>query len=139
MFKVEVFEDTEIIIPEDEASESSFTDAPGPSNSSSLALLDGTYFKQLPEESTGNLITAVCIKCTNKVRGYHNCTSNFLTHLKRMHGEKSVEEYNKYKKQRSKKKTRKSVTIGNKPKNIESDRQKYQFLMTKSSSILLIL
>ncbi|XP_054711079.1 uncharacterized protein LOC129220674 [Uloborus diversus] len=71
-----------------------------------LLLLDGTFFKFLPEESTGNKIAALCMKCPRdvltKVKGYHNCTSNFLGHLKRKHGQECIEEYKTYsKKQRS--------------------------------------
>lgn len=65
-----------------------------------LALLDGTFFKYLPNESTAQKIIAQCTKCpsTNptKVKGYDNCTSNFLSHLKRKHGNDCVGEYKAY-------------------------------------------
>ncbi|CAH2093103.1 unnamed protein product [Euphydryas editha] len=65
-----------------------------------LLLLDGTYFKHLPGESSGNKITALCMKCPGdmmtKVKGYTNCTSNFLSHLKRKHGQQCIEEYKTY-------------------------------------------
>ncbi|CAB3222614.1 unnamed protein product [Arctia plantaginis] len=65
-----------------------------------LILLDGTYFKHLPEESSGNKITALCMKCPKdmmtKVKGCNNCTSNFLSHLKRKHGQQCIEEYKTY-------------------------------------------
>lgn len=70
-----------------------------------LGLLDGTFFKYIPEESTAHKITALCTKClpsTTKVRGFDNCTSNFLSHLKRKHGQDCVNEYKAYLKRKKK-------------------------------------
>ncbi|CAH0731067.1 unnamed protein product, partial [Brenthis ino] len=70
------------------------------SSQARLLLLDGTFFKYLPEKCTGNKITALCMKCPRdvltKVKGFHNCTSNFLSHLKRKHGQDCIEEYKTY-------------------------------------------
>lgn len=70
------------------------------SSQARLLLLDGTFFKYLPEECMGNKITALCMKCPRdvltKVKGFHNCTSNFLSHLKRKHGQDCIEEYKSY-------------------------------------------
>ncbi|UYV78631.1 hypothetical protein LAZ67_16002219 [Cordylochernes scorpioides] len=70
------------------------------SSQARLYLLDGTYFKSLLEESTGNKITALCMKCPRdvltKIKGYHNCTSNFLSHLKQKHWQECIEEYKRY-------------------------------------------
>lgn len=68
-----------------------------------LSSLDGKFFKYLPESSTSNNIVALCMKCSPQkieVKGYHNCSSNFLSHLKRKHGEDCVEEYKNYIKKR---------------------------------------
>ncbi|UYV64896.1 K02A2.6-like, partial [Cordylochernes scorpioides] len=83
------------------------------SSQARLYLLDGTYFKSLLEEFTGNKITALCMKCPRdvltKIKGYHNCTSNFLSYLKRKHGQECIEEYKRYvKKKKSEVKTEKS-------------------------------
>lgn len=80
-----------------------------------LLLLDGTYFKYLSGESSGNKITALCMKCPEdmmtKVKGYTNCTSNFLSHLKRKHGQQCIEEYKTYVK-------KKRINEKDKPENI---------------------
>lgn len=80
-----------------------------------LLIVDGTYFQLLPEESTGNKIVALCMKCPRdlliKVKGYRNCTSNFLGHLKRKHGQECIEEYKTYLKKRRIEVTKKDATI----------------------------
>lgn len=81
-----------------------------------LSLFDGKFFKYLPESSTSNNIVALCMKCSpqkKEVKGYHNCSSNFISHLKRKHGEDCVEEYKNYVK---KKKNEKGTNSGRVPK-----------------------
>ena len=65
-----------------------------------LHLLDGTFYKYLPGESNAITAVALCMKCPvnqqTKVKGFYHSTSNFLSHLKRKHGEDCVEDYKKY-------------------------------------------
>ena len=68
-----------------------------------MTLLDGTFFQLVPNKSTSRNIIATCIKCLPnnvEVKGYRNCTSNFVTHLKRKHGNDVVEEYKAYTKKK---------------------------------------
>ncbi|KAL1516212.1 hypothetical protein ABEB36_000131 [Hypothenemus hampei] len=51
-------------------------------------------------------MVALCLKCSPKqniVKGYNNCTSNFVGHLKRKHGEECLNEYKAYIKSKKKK------------------------------------
>lgn len=71
---------------------------------SPMTLLDGTFFQELPEKSTGNNIVAICNTCAPRyveIKGYRNCTSNFVSHLKRRHGSEILEQYRIYKKRKS--------------------------------------
>lgn len=68
-----------------------------------MTFLDGTFFQPVPEKSVGQRIVAVCTKCLPnhiEIKGFRNCTSNFVTHLKRKHGNDVVEEYRTYIKNR---------------------------------------
>lgn len=58
-------------------------------------LFDGVFFEKLSMKSTATTTVAVCKKCSSSVeiKGYKHCTSNFLNHLKRKHGNDCVEEY----------------------------------------------
>lgn len=71
---------------------------------SPMTLLDGTFFQELPEKSTGNNIVAICNTCAPRyveIKGYRNCTSNFVSHLKRRHGSEILEQYRIYKKRKT--------------------------------------
>ncbi|XP_017465562.1 PREDICTED: uncharacterized protein LOC108358634 [Rhagoletis zephyria] len=66
-----------------------------------LTLLDGKFFKFV-SSSNGKSILMACVKCEPDVvniKGSPNSSSNFLSHLKRKHGQEAVEEYHDYAKQ----------------------------------------
>lgn len=66
---------------------------------STLTLLDGTFFKYESSSSNGKSIIMTCVKCEPKVvkiKGCGNSSSNFLSHLKRKHGNEAVAEYHEY-------------------------------------------
>ena len=74
---------------------------PSPSNISAVqhTILDGKFFEILRDSSGTDKIVAICKKCLpNKVeiKGSRLCTSNFKTHLKRKHGQESIQEYQEY-------------------------------------------
>lgn len=101
---------------------------------SRLILLDGTFFKHLPEESIGNKVTALCMRCPKdhetKVKGYNNCTSNFLSHLKRKHGKDCIDDYQKYikKKKTVEKKVNETIRVTKiSKKNIQEKLTQEQF------------
>lgn len=63
---------------------------------SKLPILDGTYFEQVSSKSTDTKIVGICKRCVPnyvEIKGFKNCTSNFVTHLKRKHGNDVFEEY----------------------------------------------
>ena len=80
----------------DLAEAESSTSGPSSSLPSRLQLLDGSFFKYLPEESTATTVVGICIKCRPvivKVKGYGTSTSNFISHLKRKHGHHTVDDF----------------------------------------------
>lgn len=52
----------------------------------SILILDGTFFRYDPQNSTFKVAAAVCTKCTKNttIKGFRNTTSNFISHLKRV-------------------------------------------------------
>lgn len=86
---------------------------PSTSNMSALqpTILDGKFFELLPDTSGTDKIVAICKKCLpNKVqiKGSRSCTSNFKTHLKRKHGQETIQEYQEYIKSKRSKNVRTS-------------------------------
>ena len=68
---------------------------------SEMSIIDGKFFRYLPEKSSSDAIVALCVKCQPRnveIKGYKNTTSNFISHLKRRHGEQTVEDYQDYNK-----------------------------------------
>lgn len=97
---------TSIILSDDQASSVPSTSMSSSSFSPRLTLLDGTFFKYLPDKSTSSKMVGLCLKCSPKesiVKGYNNCTSNFVGHLKRKHGEECLNEYKAYLKSKKQK------------------------------------
>lgn len=69
---------------------------------SCLTILDGKFFtvKEYPSEPS-NVVTAQCQICLPKIeeiKGSATSSSNYLSHLKRKHGESLIKEYETYKK-----------------------------------------
>lgn len=63
------------------------------------SVLDGTFFKIVPEKSSAIQKVAICMRClpnTVEIKGHINSTSNYVTHLKRVHGPAVIEEYRKH-------------------------------------------
>lgn len=80
-----------------------------------LTLLDGKFFKYDSSSSNGKNILVTFVKCepkVEKIKGCSNSSSNFLSHLKRKHGDEAVAEYHEYSKQ-VKRKRHHSVDNGN--------------------------
>ncbi|KAK9681077.1 hypothetical protein QE152_g38601 [Popillia japonica] len=68
-----------------------------------LTLLDGKFFKYDSSSSNGRCLVATCVKCLPdiiKIKGSLSSTSNFISHLKRKHGEQIMEDYHQYAKQK---------------------------------------
>lgn len=129
MMSVSVSTNNETQDPLSPLPSTSTADDAAAAESSRLLLLDGTYFKHLPEESSGNKITALCMKCPEdmmtKVKGYTNCASNFLSHLKRKHGQQCIEEYKTYvKKKRTNEKQKTENIAKSKVRKNKSDKNK---------------
>lgn len=86
-------EGTSTSVPQNNKNASS-PDSPPPLRRS----IDGIFFKFLPEKSCASESKTVvqCVKCEPKIvelKGYGNSSSNFVTHLKRRHGNDAAEEY----------------------------------------------
>ncbi|KAL5232990.1 hypothetical protein ACI65C_000400 [Semiaphis heraclei] len=86
-------EGTSTSVPQNNENASS-PDSPPPLRRS----IDGIFFKFLPEKSCASESKTVvqCVKCEPKIvelKGYGNSSSNFVTHLKRRHGNDAAEEY----------------------------------------------
>lgn len=65
----------------------------------SLTILDGTFFQIDSETLNNKTVVATCVKCSPKlvkIKGLLNSTSNYVSHLKRKHGEETVAEYHAY-------------------------------------------
>ncbi|GBP59611.1 hypothetical protein EVAR_44829_1 [Eumeta japonica] len=81
------------------ANETSFGTLDSNSQSKSV-VFDGTFFKYVPEKSSDSKTVAICVKCLPKktvhIKGHRNSSSNFVSHLKRIHGSTVVEEYRKH-------------------------------------------
>ncbi|GBP81138.1 Retrovirus-related Pol polyprotein from type-1 retrotransposable element R1 [Eumeta japonica] len=81
------------------ANEASFGTLDSNSQSKSV-VFDGTFFKYVPEKSSDSKTVAICVKCLPKktvhIKGHRNSSSNFVSHLKRIHGSTVVEEYRKH-------------------------------------------
>lgn len=78
-------------------------------------IIDNEFFHYLPEKSFANTIVALCVKCQPQVveiKGYKSTTSNFISHLKRRHGEETVKEYKEYISSKKLRKTSPTRTIG---------------------------
>lgn len=59
-------------------------------------ILDGKFFVYSETESTKTKRVAICVSCRPKIvkiSGFINSTSNFVSHLKRRHGEGTYREY----------------------------------------------
>ena len=88
--------------PSNRTTSSSHNDSSkSPSIGYSMTLLDGTFFKYLPEKSTDIKTVGLCMLCLPKIveiRGHSRVGSNFTSHLKRIHGQHVVEEYQNYSK-----------------------------------------
>ncbi|KAL1489144.1 hypothetical protein ABEB36_014086 [Hypothenemus hampei] len=91
--------------------------SPLTSRNSSLTVLDGTFFTIKEELSTPKKIVAQCVKClpnkTSNISG-NRSSSNFLKHLRRVHGNDAVEEYNEHLRKKPKKNQPEKVTTINK-------------------------
>ncbi|KAL4107528.1 hypothetical protein QTP88_017864 [Uroleucon formosanum] len=86
-------EGTSTSVPQNNKNASS-PDSPPPLRRS----INGIFFKFLPEKSCASESKMVvqCVKCEPKIvelKGYGNSSSNFVTHIKRRHGNNAAEEY----------------------------------------------
>lgn len=82
---------------------------------SEMSILDGTYFEQVSSKSTDIKLVGMCKKCLPnyvEIKGSKNCTSNFVTHLKRKHGNDVFEEYRTYLKRKKISSKKSSSTSG---------------------------
>lgn len=64
-----------------------------------MTILDGKFFKYLESKSSLRSIVAICQKCLPQlveIKGSPGSTTNFLSHLRRKHGENAFEEYQHY-------------------------------------------
>lgn len=64
-----------------------------------MTIVDGRFFKLIPEKCINNTTAATCVKCEPDavlIKGSVNSSSNFLCHLKRKHGPEAVAEYTEY-------------------------------------------
>lgn len=82
-----------------------------------LTILDGKFFKYIEDKSTPYRSVGMCQRCLPKIveiKESRNCTTSFVRHLRRVHGEDVLEEYQSYLKYR---KARKGL-----PKHIATKR-----------------
>lgn len=83
-------------------------------------ILDGKFFKYIEDKSNSYCTVGMCQICLPKVveiRQARNCTSNFVRHLRRVHGENVVDEYRCHLRyRRSRKKLLKAISIKNRKK-----------------------
>lgn len=90
------------------------------SNSERLpTIVDGKFFKLIPEKCFSYNLMTSCRKCEPElveIRGNKNSTTNFLTHLKRRHGEGAVEEYKIYKKMKLQQEDKQRQRVAVQPK-----------------------
>lgn len=63
---------------------------------SNLRILNGEQYKVLFKSGENNVV-AECTMCKKHIRGSSTSSSNFLSHLKRIHGDLGVEKYNQTK------------------------------------------
>ncbi|XP_066904781.1 uncharacterized protein [Halyomorpha halys] len=64
--------------------------------SANLGVAIGKFFIPVPQKCSVNRTVALCVKClpsTVEIKGYGRSSSNFLSHLKRKHGDSALEEY----------------------------------------------
>lgn len=74
-----------------------------------ISILDGKFFKVVSIE--GIKVSAKCSSCGRVIKGEINSTSNFVSHLRRLHADKEFAEYKEYANENSKmKRKRTSLT-----------------------------
>lgn len=61
-----------------------------------LTILDGKFYKLVQSKSTIHNYTAACQLCKIEIKGNRHSTHNFLSHLKRKHGEEAFTDYKNY-------------------------------------------
>lgn len=64
-----------------------------------IQIVDGQFFKLIPDKCSATKLVATCVKCEPEnvqIKGHRKSSSNFLCHLRRVHGEAAVAEYNEY-------------------------------------------
>lgn len=86
-------------------------------------IFDGKFFTYLPSESSDKKRVARCTLCAPReviISGSRNATSNFVTHLKRKHGEVTFNEYMSYSKTHKRHK-RHSSTLQNTQLSLRQD------------------
>lgn len=67
--------------------------------SANLGVVAGKFFIPVPQKCSPNRTVALCVKCLPtavEIKGYGKSSSNFLSHLKRRHGDTALEEYRQY-------------------------------------------
>lgn len=89
---------------------------PSTSNISAVqpSILDGKFFKILNDSSGTDKVVAICQKCLPnqvKIKGTRFCTSNFRTHLKRKHGQETIQEYQEYLRSKRSRNVRSSTSL----------------------------
>ncbi|CAH1394987.1 unnamed protein product [Nezara viridula] len=65
-------------------------------NTTNLGVAVSQFFIPVPQKCSPTKIVALCVKCLPtavEIKGYGKSSSNFLSHLKRKHGETALEEY----------------------------------------------
>lgn len=83
-----------------------------------LGVAVGKFFIPVPQKCSPNRTVALCVKCMPsavEIKGYGKSSSNFLSHLKRKHGDTALEEYRQY-------------TDGKKPKENTNDNRNIAML-----------
>lgn len=88
--------------PESET-QSSTSDSSNPNQEKQLTILDGKYFRV--KETRNSTVVASCVLCPpgTEIRGFKTTTTNFVSHLKRRHGDDIVKQYHEHLKRKREK------------------------------------
>ena len=99
-------------------------------SSAGPTILNGKFFKIVYNEAEGtdssDNITASCVKCEPNlvtIKGSKKSTSNFISHLKRRHGQETFDEYQNYKGQCRRRKTSISKNVSCASKQIKKSQK----------------